>query len=64
MEPKGIKFDEKEESELDFNHPPQIAGHDIRGFPTIKIVKNNKEFEYRGKRTPEEFTKYIESLIK
>lgn len=34
----------------DKTHPEEIKSAGVRGFPTIKINKNGKEYEYRGPR--------------
>jgi len=53
-----------EESELDKNKMPTINEKEIRGFPTIKISVNGKEYEYSGKRTCDVLKETIMKLSK
>lgn len=53
-----------EESQLDKEKMPKINGTEIKGFPTIKIKVNEKEYEYGGKRNSESLKEEIMKLTK
>tara|TARA_B100001248_G_C27327700_1_gene429837 strand:+ start:87 stop:590 length:504 start_codon:yes stop_codon:yes gene_type:complete len=42
---------------------PICAKYDIEGFPTVKLIKNNKVYEYNGRRTVDDLTNYINKHI-
>ena len=46
----NIKHEEYEDSA----NPKVIKEANINGFPTIRISKNNKEYDYNGPRTPDD----------
>jgi len=37
---------------------PICAKYDIEGFPTVKLIKNNKAYEYNGRRTVADLTSF------
>jgi len=58
---KSILTTKIEESDLR-GIMPKINGIEILGFPTIKINKDNKEFEYIGDKTEKSLSKFISRL--
>jgi thioredoxin-like negative regulator of GroEL len=39
------------------------AKYDIEGFPTIKLIKNNKVYEFNGRRTVSDLTNFVNQYI-
>jgi thiol-disulfide isomerase/thioredoxin len=56
LEGKRYKHEEYESDE----NPQKIEEENIRGFPTIRIIIDNKKVDYNGKRTAEEIINFIE----
>jgi hypothetical protein len=40
-----------------------IAGQQLEGYPTVKVEFDNKEFEYKGKRTYEGLSEFVTQRI-
>lgn len=53
---KDIKCDKSDNESL-------CAKYDVEGFPTVKLVKNNKVYEYTGKRTVDDLSNYANQYI-
>jgi thiol-disulfide isomerase/thioredoxin len=58
----NVKIQAIEESTLSRDNMPKINGKDIRGFPTIKISKGNKEIDYNGERTANALSEYLDKM--
>jgi thioredoxin domain-containing protein 5 len=45
----------------DKNNRPVCSEHGVRGFPTVKLIKDGKATKYSGKRTVKECQKWVDS---
>lgn len=54
---KFESFEEKQLAEKKLN--PTINGMEIQGWPTVKLVIDNKEYEYGGERKQDALVKFI-----
>jgi len=53
---KDVKCDVSE-------NEPICAKYDIEGFPTVKLIKNNKAYEYNGRRTVSDLTNFVSKYM-
>ena len=51
----NVKYDEYESDK----NIEEIKNANVNGFPTIRISKNNKEYDYNGSRSPDDLLNEI-----
>ena len=61
---KSFVFAEYESKEIPDGDEGKINGNEIQGFPTLKIVINEEEYEYDGERNLSGIVDYVLSKLK
>jgi thioredoxin-like negative regulator of GroEL len=46
------------------NEPEVTKEFDVKGYPTVILVKDNRKYTYEGSRTDSEMLSYLESMMR